>query len=179
MQMNISIRHGHVSEATQAMIREKLDKLTRLYDRISAIEAHGRYGASRPADGRPEGICQEARFRGGRAGRESAGRGRHGGRQNGTATAETQGEGSRSSSRRRAPRRMTRGRLVTTPPTPAIAVEKGEYTHEVCRLYLSRRHPCPVERHRQGRRHSRNGPGAVQGGQGRERRSPRASSRRF
>jgi putative sigma-54 modulation protein len=38
VQMNISVRHGHVSEATQAMVREKLDKLTRLYDRISAIE---------------------------------------------------------------------------------------------------------------------------------------------
>ena len=38
MQMNISIRHGHVSEATQAMVREKLEKLPRLYDRISAIE---------------------------------------------------------------------------------------------------------------------------------------------
>ena len=38
MQMNISVRHGHVSEATQASVREKLDKLTRLYDRISAIE---------------------------------------------------------------------------------------------------------------------------------------------
>ena len=36
--MNISVRHGHVSEATQATIREKLDKLTRLFDRISAIE---------------------------------------------------------------------------------------------------------------------------------------------
>jgi putative sigma-54 modulation protein len=38
VQMNISVRHGHVSEATQAMVREKLDKLTRLFDRISAIE---------------------------------------------------------------------------------------------------------------------------------------------
>ena len=38
MQMNISIRHGHVSDATQAMIQEKLEKLTRLYDRTSAIE---------------------------------------------------------------------------------------------------------------------------------------------
>ena len=38
MQMNISVRHGHVSEATQAMVREKLEKLPRLYDRISAIE---------------------------------------------------------------------------------------------------------------------------------------------
>jgi putative sigma-54 modulation protein len=36
--MNISIRHGHVSDATQAVVQEKLDKLTRLYDRISAIE---------------------------------------------------------------------------------------------------------------------------------------------
>jgi putative sigma-54 modulation protein len=39
VQMNISIRHGHISDATGAMIREKLEKLTRLYDRISAIEA--------------------------------------------------------------------------------------------------------------------------------------------
>ena len=38
MQMNISIRHGHVSDDTQATIQEKLDKLTRLYDRITAIE---------------------------------------------------------------------------------------------------------------------------------------------
>ena len=38
MQMNLSVRHGHVSDETQATIREKLDKLTRLYDRISAIE---------------------------------------------------------------------------------------------------------------------------------------------
>ena len=38
MQTNISIRHGHVSDVTQAAIREKLEKLTRLYDRISAIE---------------------------------------------------------------------------------------------------------------------------------------------
>jgi putative sigma-54 modulation protein len=36
--MNISVRHGHVSDTTQAMIQEKLDKLTRLNDRISAIE---------------------------------------------------------------------------------------------------------------------------------------------
>ncbi|MEN6406270.1 MAG: ribosome-associated translation inhibitor RaiA [Thermoguttaceae bacterium] len=35
---NISIRHGHVSDATQAMIQEKLEKLPRLYDRVSAIE---------------------------------------------------------------------------------------------------------------------------------------------
>lgn len=38
MQMNISVRHGHVSDTTQAMIQEKLDKLTRLNDRINAIE---------------------------------------------------------------------------------------------------------------------------------------------
>ncbi|MCE5267460.1 MAG: ribosome-associated translation inhibitor RaiA [Planctomycetaceae bacterium] len=38
MQLNISIRHGHVSEPTQALVREKVEKLTRLYDRISAIE---------------------------------------------------------------------------------------------------------------------------------------------
>lgn len=39
MQINISVRHGHVSEPTQAMIREKLEKLDRLYDRLSAIDA--------------------------------------------------------------------------------------------------------------------------------------------
>jgi putative sigma-54 modulation protein len=38
VQLNISIRHGHVSDATQAVLQEKLEKLTRLYDRISAIE---------------------------------------------------------------------------------------------------------------------------------------------
>jgi putative sigma-54 modulation protein len=38
VQTNISIRHGHVSDATQLVIEEKLGKLTRLYDRISAIE---------------------------------------------------------------------------------------------------------------------------------------------
>jgi putative sigma-54 modulation protein len=38
VQSNISVRHGHVSEPTQAAIREKLEKLTRLYDRISTIE---------------------------------------------------------------------------------------------------------------------------------------------
>lgn len=38
MQMNISIRHGHVSDATQAQIRDRVEKLTRLYERIGAIE---------------------------------------------------------------------------------------------------------------------------------------------
>jgi putative sigma-54 modulation protein len=38
VQISISTRHGHVSEETQAKITEKLEKLTRLYDRIGAIE---------------------------------------------------------------------------------------------------------------------------------------------
>jgi putative sigma-54 modulation protein len=38
VQINIAIRHGHVSESAQAMVREKLEKLPRLYDRIAAIE---------------------------------------------------------------------------------------------------------------------------------------------
>jgi putative sigma-54 modulation protein len=38
VQLNISIRHGHVSEPTQAMIREKLEKLTRLYDHLGTVE---------------------------------------------------------------------------------------------------------------------------------------------
>ncbi len=39
MQISISVRHGRVSEPTQATIREKLEKLDRLYDRLSAIGA--------------------------------------------------------------------------------------------------------------------------------------------
>ena len=39
MQINISARHGHLSAETQEKIREKLEKLRRLYDRISAIDA--------------------------------------------------------------------------------------------------------------------------------------------
>jgi len=39
VQLNISIRHGHVSEATQVVIREKLEKLARLYDRLGIMEA--------------------------------------------------------------------------------------------------------------------------------------------
>ena len=39
MQISISVRHGHVSDPTQEMIREKLEKLPRLYDRISAVVA--------------------------------------------------------------------------------------------------------------------------------------------
>jgi putative sigma-54 modulation protein len=38
VQTNISIRHGHISDATQAVIQEKLEKITRLYDRMSALE---------------------------------------------------------------------------------------------------------------------------------------------
>ncbi len=38
MQINISTRHGHLSNETQEKIREKLEKLTRLYDRLASIE---------------------------------------------------------------------------------------------------------------------------------------------
>ena len=38
MQIKISTRHGHLSDETQAKISEKLEKLTRYYDRLSAIE---------------------------------------------------------------------------------------------------------------------------------------------
>jgi putative sigma-54 modulation protein len=38
VQINISTRHGHVSDKTQTAIREKFERLTRLFDRISAIE---------------------------------------------------------------------------------------------------------------------------------------------
>jgi putative sigma-54 modulation protein len=38
VQINISTRHGHLSDETQGKLQEKLEKLTRLYDRLSAIE---------------------------------------------------------------------------------------------------------------------------------------------
>ena len=39
MQINISTRHGHVSEETRTRVSEKLEKLNRFFDRISSIEA--------------------------------------------------------------------------------------------------------------------------------------------
>ena len=38
MQINISTRHGHVSEQTRAKVTEKLEKLVRFYDRLGTIE---------------------------------------------------------------------------------------------------------------------------------------------
>jgi len=38
VEIKISTRHGHVSEETQAKIRSKLEKLLRLFDRLTAIE---------------------------------------------------------------------------------------------------------------------------------------------
>jgi putative sigma-54 modulation protein len=38
VQIKISARHGHLSDDTQAKIREKLDKLPRFYDRLTAID---------------------------------------------------------------------------------------------------------------------------------------------
>lgn len=38
MIINVSARHGHLSEASQEKVRAKLDKLVRLFDRITAIE---------------------------------------------------------------------------------------------------------------------------------------------
>lgn len=38
MQIDISVRHGHVSDATQAVIQEKLEKLSRLYDRVTTLQ---------------------------------------------------------------------------------------------------------------------------------------------
>lgn len=37
-QITISARHGHVSEESQKKITEKLEKLPRIYDRITTIE---------------------------------------------------------------------------------------------------------------------------------------------
>lgn len=38
MQINISTRHGSVSDATRAKITEKVEKLTRYFDRLLAID---------------------------------------------------------------------------------------------------------------------------------------------
>ena len=38
VQIKISARHGHINEATQGFIREKAQKLTRLFERLTMIE---------------------------------------------------------------------------------------------------------------------------------------------
>ena len=38
MQINISARHGHLSEATRVKISSKVEKLTRLFERLTAID---------------------------------------------------------------------------------------------------------------------------------------------
>ena len=38
MQVKISVRHGHLSEATQEIIREKALKLTNVFDRLTMIQ---------------------------------------------------------------------------------------------------------------------------------------------
>ena len=38
MQIKISARHGHLNEATQAFIREKAQKLLRIFERLTLIE---------------------------------------------------------------------------------------------------------------------------------------------
>lgn len=38
MEIKISTRHGHVSDETQANVRSKLEKLTRYFERLTAIE---------------------------------------------------------------------------------------------------------------------------------------------
>ena len=38
MQIRISTRHGHVSEETRAKITAKVEKLTRFFERLTAIE---------------------------------------------------------------------------------------------------------------------------------------------
>jgi putative sigma-54 modulation protein len=38
VQVNISARHGHLSTATQGRITEKVQKLSRYFDRLTAVE---------------------------------------------------------------------------------------------------------------------------------------------
>lgn len=39
MQISITARHGHLSEAAQEKVRAKLSKLSRIFDRITSIQA--------------------------------------------------------------------------------------------------------------------------------------------
>lgn len=38
MQINISTRHGHLSDETQARVREKLERLPRFFERLTSID---------------------------------------------------------------------------------------------------------------------------------------------
>ena len=38
MQINLSVRHGHLSEASQAKVVAKFEKLNRIFERLTAIE---------------------------------------------------------------------------------------------------------------------------------------------
>lgn len=38
MQISVSTRHGHLSEASQGKLKNKAEKLTRIFDRITSIE---------------------------------------------------------------------------------------------------------------------------------------------
>lgn len=38
MQINVSVRHGQISDATRSKIETKLEKLTRFFERLTAIE---------------------------------------------------------------------------------------------------------------------------------------------
>ena len=38
MQINVSTRHGHLSEATQEKVREKLERLPRYFERLTSID---------------------------------------------------------------------------------------------------------------------------------------------
>ena len=38
MQFNIATRHGHISEETKEKLEQKLEKLTRFFDRLTAVE---------------------------------------------------------------------------------------------------------------------------------------------
>lgn len=37
MQINISCRHGHLSEETQSLMREKVERIRKFYDRVTSI----------------------------------------------------------------------------------------------------------------------------------------------
>ena len=52
MQINISARHGHLSDATRGKITAKVEKLARLFERLTAIEVTVDLEHEQNADGR-------------------------------------------------------------------------------------------------------------------------------
>ena len=112
MQIQISTRHGSVSDATQEKIKSKVERLKRYFERLTTIEvtADMEHRDAPSVDVRSRPSTSTISWP--RPRRESSGGGRNGGGEDGAATAEVQracsrppsqfrGQGGRSAARRR------------------------------------------------------------------------------